>query len=73
MILQAPRYTQQSMVDPAGPKSAMVDHFWHFLIITASVVTAIVFVALIIALFKRRRPVEPHRRGGVHDRVRDRL
>jgi cytochrome c oxidase subunit 2 len=59
MILQAPRYTQQSMVDPAGPKSAMVDHFWHFLIITASVVTAIVFIALLIALFKRRRPVEP--------------
>ena len=59
MILQAPRYTQQSMVDPAGSKAALVDHFWHFLIITASIVTAIVFLALLIALFKRRRPVEP--------------
>jgi cytochrome c oxidase subunit 2 len=59
MILQAPRYTQQSMVDPAGSKAALVDHFWHFLIITASIVTAIVFLALLIALFKRHRPVEP--------------
>ncbi|MFL5560332.1 MAG: cytochrome c oxidase subunit II [Gemmatimonadaceae bacterium] len=59
MILQAPRYSQQSMVDPAGTKAAMVDHFWHFLIITASVVTAVVFLALLVAMFKRRRPVEP--------------
>ena len=59
MILQAPRYTQQSMVDPAGPKAVLVDHFWHFLIITASIVTAIVFIALLVALFKRRRPVDP--------------
>jgi cytochrome c oxidase subunit 2 len=59
MILQAPRYTQQSMVDPAGTKAAMVDHFWHFLIITASIVTAIVFLMLLIGLFKGRRPVEP--------------
>ena len=59
MMLQAPRYTQQSMVDPAGPKAMLVDQFWHFLIITASIVTAIVFLALLVALFKRRRPVEP--------------
>jgi cytochrome c oxidase subunit II len=59
MILQAPRYPQQSMVDPAGSKAALVDQFWHFLIITASIVTAIVFIALLVALFKRRRPVEP--------------
>ena len=59
MILQAPRYAQQSMVDPAGTKAALVDHFWHFLILTASVVTAIVFIALLVALFKRHRPVEP--------------
>jgi cytochrome c oxidase subunit 2 len=59
MILQAPRYTQQSMVDPAGTKAAMVNDFWHFLIITSSIVTAIVFVALLIAMFKRGRPIEP--------------
>ena len=59
MILQAPRYSQQSMVDPAGSKAVLVDHFWHFLIITASIVTAIVFLALLIALFKGRRPVDP--------------
>ncbi len=59
MILQAPRYTQQSMVDPAGVKATLVDHFWHFLIITASIVTALVFIALLVALFKGHRPVEP--------------
>jgi cytochrome c oxidase subunit 2 len=59
MMLQAPRYTQQSMVDPAGTKATMIHDFWHFLIITSSIVTAIVFIALLIALFKRNRPLEP--------------
>ncbi|HEX2779983.1 MAG TPA: cytochrome c oxidase subunit II [Gemmatimonadaceae bacterium] len=59
MILQAPHYAQQSMLDPAGAKAAAIDGFWHFLIVTSSVVTAIVFLALLISLVRRRRPAEP--------------
>ena len=63
MLLQAPHYAQQSMIDPAGTKAGAINDFWHFLIVTASIVTAIVFITLFIALAKRRRPADPEAPG----------
>ena len=53
-MLQAPRYTQQSMIDPAGPKAAAVYDFWWFLIVTSTVVFVIVVGALLFGALKRR-------------------
>ncbi|NUQ20352.1 MAG: cytochrome c oxidase subunit II [Gemmatimonadaceae bacterium] len=59
MLLQAPHYAQQSMIDPAGTKAGAIDGFWHFLITTSTIVTAIVFIVLFIALARRRRAADP--------------
>ena len=59
MILLQARDTQQSMLDPAGTKAGLIHDFWHFLIITATIITALTFLALLIAIFKRHRPAEP--------------
>lgn len=57
-MLQAPRYAQQSMIDPAGPKAAAVNDFWSFLIVTSTIVFVVVVGALLYGALKRRR--DPH-------------
>ena len=58
-LLQAPHLAQQSMIDPAGPKARNVYEFWIFLFSVAGAVFAVVLVALLFALFRRRRTAEP--------------
>jgi cytochrome c oxidase subunit 2 len=59
VLLQAPHLAQQSMIDPAGPKAQHVYDFWRFLISVSVAVFAVVLIALIVALFRRHRTVEP--------------
>ena len=58
-LLQAPHLAQQSMIDPAGPKAQHVYEFWIFLVSVSVAVLAVVLLALLAALFRRRRTAEP--------------
>ena len=58
MLLQAPRFTEQSMVDPAGPKAQLVHDFWLFLVAVSAVVVLLVVGALLYGALRRRHRIE---------------
>ena len=57
-LLQAPRFVDQSMVDPAGPKAQLVHDFWLFLVAVSAVVVLLVVGALLYGALRRRHRIE---------------
>ena len=58
-LSRASQFTQQSMLDPAGPKARGVYDFWIFLIVVATAVFAVVLAAMLFGLFHRHRTSDP--------------
>ena len=57
-LLQPTAIGSQSALEPGGPAAADIGALWNFMLVTSAVITALVFVVLAVALFRRRRPEE---------------
>jgi cytochrome c oxidase subunit 2 len=56
LAAQAIATAPQSTLRPGGPDAERIGDLWDVMLVASSVITALVFVALAWALFRRRRP-----------------